>query len=80
MAQNLNRPPSGIGSAGNTAGSCGNETETAGLTHTDETTKVYIPASAGSGSLTAAGVSSTQTDASLDEGSIRQDQLGYAGS
>lgn len=62
MAQNLNRPPSGIGSAGNTAGPCGNETQTVGHTHTCETDSKC-----------------TGVDG-LDEGSIRQDQTGYAGS
>lgn len=62
MAQNLNRPPSGICSAGNTAGATGNETQTAGHTHTDETD-----------------AKCTGVDG-LDEGSIRQDQLGYNGS
>ena len=68
MAQNLNPPNSGNGSAGNTAGVTGNETETTGVTHTDEHTNTYIPAAPGSGALTQAGVSSAQVDSSQDEG------------
>lgn len=70
MAKNLTAPNSGNGSAGNTAGFTGNETQTTktGLDHFAEaTTQNYVPASPGSGALTTAGVSSTQTDG-LDEG------------
>jgi hypothetical protein len=71
MAQNLNAPNSGNGSAGNTAGYCGNETQSTKEPtdrYAEATTQNYIPASVGSGSLTQAGVSSTQTDSSNDEG------------
>ena len=70
MAKNLTAPNSGNGSAGNTAGFAGIETQTskdAPDHHAVSTTQNYLPASAGSGALTKAGVSSTQTDG-LDEG------------
>ena len=61
MAHNLNRPPSGIGSAGNTAGACGEETQPdASNCEAKDTTCSAVD--------------------NLDEGSIRQDQLGYNGS
>jgi hypothetical protein len=66
MAQNLNPPFDGIGSAGNTAGLCGSETTT-DTSKCEATTQNYIPASPGSGSLTSPGVSSTQVDG-LDQG------------
>jgi hypothetical protein len=65
MSKNLDAPNSGNGSAGNTAEPSGTETVTD--SQCDKTTAVYVPASAGSGALTGAGVSSTQPD-SLDEG------------
>lgn len=100
MPKTLNRPPSGICTAGNTAGSTGNETKTSqvyvpnaveplpasGTLSTvgpTQTSQIYVPNAVeplpAAGTLGTVGVSSTQTD-NLDEGSIRQDQLGYAGS
>jgi hypothetical protein len=70
MAKNLTAPNDGIGSAGNTAGFAGIETQTTKDSpdrHAESTTQNYIPAAAGSGALTTPGVSSTQTDG-LDEG------------
>ncbi|MGA2979205.1 MAG: hypothetical protein ABSD76_06405 [Terriglobales bacterium] len=66
MAQNLNSPNDGIGSAGITAGLCGIETTT-DTSKCEATTIAYLPASAASGALSSLGVSSTQVDG-LDEG------------
>lgn len=70
MAKNLSAPNSGNGSAGNTAGFAGRETQTTKTSRdafAESTTQNYLPASPGSGVLSKLGVSSTQTDG-LDEG------------
>jgi hypothetical protein len=78
MAKNLNRPPSGIGSAGNTAGYCGKEAQSGGKEE-GTTTAELLDRAENDGVLDVAQDSSTAVDG-LDEGSMRADQLGYAGS
>jgi hypothetical protein len=51
----------GNGSAGNTAAACGRETQPDN-SKAEATSAQYIPAAVGSGSLTSAGVSSSQVD------------------
>jgi hypothetical protein len=79
MSQHLNRPASGIGSAGTTAGAAGKETQSGGKEE-GSTTAYLQDRTENDGVLDVAQNSTSAVDNTNDEGSIRQDQAGYEGS
>ncbi len=76
--QNLNRPNSGISTDSKNTGSTGKEVQSGGGEEGSTTAYLQNPAE-NDGVLDVPQNSTTAVD-SLDEGSIRQDQTGYAGS
>jgi hypothetical protein len=84
MAQNLNRPNSGISTDSKNTGSTGGETQSANSPvggHQAHSATSYLqdPNDHGDGVLDIAQNSSSAAGG-IEEGSIRQDQSGYAGS
>jgi len=77
--QNLNRPNSGISTDSKNTGSTGKEVQPDASKCEGSTTAYFRDPTENDGVLDVAQNSSTAVD-SLDEGSIRQDQTGYAGS
>ncbi len=79
MAQTLARPNSGISTDSTNTGSTGKEVQSGGAEEGTTTAKLQDRADAGDGVLDVSQDSSTAVGG-IEEGSIRQDQAGYAGS